>query len=106
VLRCVVVGSSLRQASRVICVAVCCGVLQIVVTYSGYFCHKSVVVRCIVLQCVAVWYSVVQCVAQCVAVCVAMCTRTTLLHVAVCCSVSAKETHVSVIEPTVSTNEP
>jgi len=62
VLLCVAVCCSVLQ-----CVAVCCSVVQCVAVC--YRVLQCVTVRCSALQCVAVCYSVLQCVAVCGSVC-------------------------------------
>ena len=69
-------GTKCKSVIHMMCVAVCCGVLQ------------CVVVCCSVLQCVAVCCSMLQCVAGCCSVlqCVAVCCSVLQCSVAtVCC---------------------
>ena len=84
-----------------LCVAVCCSVLQCVPDGSGGRdnANTCVAVSCCVLQCDAVWCGVVQCDAVCGGVwqCVAMCCSVFVMgleaelnantRVTVCCSV-------------------
>ena len=58
------------------CIAVCCFVLQCIAVYCSVL--QCIAVCCFVLQCIAVYCSVLQCIAVCCSV---------LQYIAVCCSV-------------------